>query len=98
MRNIEFVDYTGKYPCLCMGTLTLKIDGKEMSFKGGFHSGGTCYFDEDWDGHVTEGDWEIDFDYPESEWEELNLTDEEKNEITFLFNMNVERGCCGGCL
>ena len=40
MREIEFVSYTGKYPCLCMGTLTLKIDGKEMSFKGGFHSGG----------------------------------------------------------
>ena len=96
MRDIEFVSYTGKYPCLCMGTLTLKIDGKEMSFKGGFHSGGTCYFDGDWDEHVTEGNWEIDFDYPE--WEELNLTDEEKEEITFLFNVNVEHGCCGGCL
>lgn len=79
-----------------MGTLTLKIDGKEMSFKGGFCSGGTCFFDEDWGEHVTEGDWEIDFDY--HHWEELNLTDEEKEEITFLFNENVECGCCGGCL
>lgn len=96
MRNIEFVSYTGAYPCLCIGTLTLKIDGKEMSFKGAFHSGGTCYFDEDWNDHVTEGKWEIDFDYPE--WEELNLTPEEKKEITFLFNANVEWGCCGGCL
>lgn len=96
MREIEFVNYTGEYPCLCMGTLTLKIDGKEMSFEDGFHSGGTCWFDEDCDAHVTEGDWEIDFDYPE--WEELNLTDEEKKKITFLFNANVEWGCCGGCL
>lgn len=87
MREIEFVSYTGEYPCLCIGTLTLKIDGKEMSFKGEFHSGGTCYFDEDWDEHVTEGDWEA-----------LNLTDEEKEEITLLFNVNVEHGCCGGCL
>lgn len=78
-----------------MGTLTLKIDGKEMSFKGEFCSGGSC-FDEDWDEHVTEGDWEIDFDY--HHWEELNLTPEEKEEITFLFNVNVEHGCCGGCL
>lgn len=96
MREIEFVSYTGKYPCLCMGTLTLKIDGKEMSFKGEFYSGGNCYFDEDWDEHVTEGEWEIDFDYPE--WEALNLTDEEKQYIVRLFDMNVERGCCGGCL
>ena len=96
MRNIEFVNYTGEYPCLCMGTLTLKIDGKEMSFNDGFHSGGTCYFDDDWGGHVTPGAWTIDFDY--SEWEKLNLTPKEKAYITFLFNMNVERGCCGGCL
>lgn len=96
MRNIEFVSYTGEYPCLCVGTLTLKIDGKEMSFRGGFHSGGHCYFDEDWNGHVTEGEWEIDFDYPE--WEALNLTDEEKQYIVRLFDMNVEHGCCGGCL
>lgn len=96
MRNIEFISYTGAYPCLCMGTLTLKIDGQEMSFKGGFHSGGTCFFDADWDDHVTEGEWEIDFDSPE--WEELNLTDEEKEEITSIFNVCVEHGCCGGCL
>ena len=96
MRNIEFVSYTGEYPCLCMGTLTLKIDGKEMSFKGGFHSGGTCYFDANWNVIDYKEDWEIDFDYPE--WEELNLTDEEKEEITTLFNYNVESGCCGGCL
>lgn len=96
MREIEFVSYTGKYPCLCVGTLTLKIDGKEMSFSGEFCSGGSCYFDGDWDEHVTEGDWEIDFDY--GDWEELNLTPEEKEEITFLFNENVEHGCCGGCL
>jgi hypothetical protein len=30
--NIEFVSYNGKYPNLCSGKLTVKIDGKEVSF------------------------------------------------------------------
>lgn len=30
--KIEFVSYDGKYPCLCMGTLKVKIDGKEIIF------------------------------------------------------------------
>lgn len=96
MRSIEFISYTGAYPCLCMGTLTLKIDGKKMSFSSGFCSTGTCYFDADWEEHVTEGEWKIDFDTPE--WKELNLTDIEKEEITSIFNESVEHGCCGGCL
>ena len=25
---VKFVSYTGKYPCLCMGVLTLIIDNK----------------------------------------------------------------------
>lgn len=31
---IEFVEYTGKYPNLCHGTLALKVDGKEYVFNG----------------------------------------------------------------
>ena len=29
MPTIEFVNYTGEWPCLCSGTLTIKVDGKE---------------------------------------------------------------------
>ena len=29
---IEFVSYTGEYPTLCHGVLTVKIDGKEYKF------------------------------------------------------------------
>lgn len=32
--KIEFVEYTGKYPCLCSGILVLNIDGKEYVFGG----------------------------------------------------------------
>ena len=28
MPTIEFVSYTGEWPCLCSGTLTIKVDGK----------------------------------------------------------------------
>lgn len=96
MRNIEFVSYDGKWPCLCLGTLVLEIDGVEHSLKGGLCSGGTCWIDYDYDAHVTEGEWDINFDY--EDWLALNLTDEEKQYIVCLFNENVENGCCGGCI
>lgn len=96
MRNIKFIRYDGKWPCLCFGTLVLEIDNIVYFLKGGFCSGGTCWIDESFEEHVTEGDWDINFDY--ECWESLNLTDEEKQYIVHLFNENVERGCCGGCL
>ena len=30
--DIEFVSYSGDYPCLCYGTLILKVNGKNMKF------------------------------------------------------------------
>lgn len=44
--KIEFIDYNGSYPCLCMGTLKLRIDGKEVVFSD---SGEYCECDEDED-------------------------------------------------
>ena len=41
--NIEFIDYDGSYPCLCMGTLKVKINGKEIIFSD---SGEYCRYDE----------------------------------------------------
>lgn len=94
VRDIEFVSYDGKWPCLCMGTLTLKIDGKKVQMKGGLCSGGTCCcgFDGD-DDVVTEGDWTVDFDqFP------IKLNELEQQIVTRLVNENIEHGCCGGCL
>ena len=31
-HNVEFISYDGEYPCLCMGTLLVKIDGKQYAF------------------------------------------------------------------
>ena len=46
---VEFVSYDGKYPCLCMGTLTIKVDGKEYRFNHAMISGGCIQRSEDWD-------------------------------------------------
>ena len=95
---VEFVSYTGEYPALCCGTLTLKIDNEIMTFglEGEFfsfwESGGMVYFDEDWNGIVETYKWELD---------ENSLPDKLKpyaQEMIDVFNKNVPWGCCGGCL
>lgn len=109
MRNmaIKFVSYTGEYPCLCFGVLTLLIDGKETTFGDPDHrhgiaydhrpfweSGGTVYLNDNDDGeyYVTEGDWTVNKKYlPEF----LHPYAEELAEI---MNKNVPHGHCGGCL
>lgn len=103
--HVEFVSYTGEYPCLCSGTLRLLIDDEEVifghdaccdslpeSYPKFWSSGGEAYFETGWDPVVTSGEWEID-DY--------KLPDQYRQyaaEIDEVFNANVPYGCCGGCL
>ena len=88
---VEFVSYNGKYPCLCMGVLTIKVNGKPYSFNHAMISGGRICRNEDWDMWAEQGDWSVDLDeHPELE--------PYKEEITQLVNENVEYGCCGGCI
>lgn len=99
--KVEFVSYSGKWPCLCMGELTLKIDDKIVTFGSlseqkkdywiEIISGGSCGFTDNsyTDSFITEGEWDI------------ILPDEFKSiekEVKKLFNENVPYGCCGGCL
>lgn len=87
---IEFVSYDGKYPSLCDGTLVLRIDGKEVVFpEFCMKSGGSVWFDDDWDDHVECGEWSVAV--PE-EYAELAV------EIEKCVNENVPCGCCGGCV
>lgn len=37
-KHVNFVSYTGEWPNLCSGVLTLEIDGKEITFGYGFNS------------------------------------------------------------
>lgn len=87
---VKFVNYTGKYPNLCSGILTLEIDNKIVVFpEYCMCSGGSAWFDKDWNEHIEEGDWSIDIPQEYLQY---------KEEILEVVNENVPKGCCGGCL
>ena len=90
MKDIEFVSYNGKYPNLCSGVLTLRVDGKIRQFDWCLISGGYCDVYEDL---CKIGEWDIKDDVFS------DFTKNEKELIRVLVNKNVEqKGCCGGCL
>lgn len=86
---VEFVSYDGKWPCLCGGTLTVRIDGEEVAFPHCLRSGGYAGFDADWEEVVTDGPWAVRLP---DEYRELEA------EVAKLANANVPWGCCGGCI
>lgn len=96
--KIKFVDYTGKWPNLCSGKLTLDIERRIITF--GYEtgcdfpkfwsSGGCCYFRPE--EVVEKGDWEVDKDELPDELKEYS------EQIKKILNENIPKGCCGGCL
>jgi hypothetical protein len=95
---VEFIEYTGGYPALCCGELTVKIDGKAVKFGGDGYksfwaSGGSCSFGGDWSDEIIEHDkWRL---------MEQNLPKKYKKyaqELIDCFNQHVPQGCCGGCI
>lgn len=99
--HVEFVSYTGDYPHLCGGTLTLKIDGEEYKFGNSlaeptnhpkfWKTDGSCGFSGH-NSYIGHDEWIID---PEMLPEEIRCY---ADKIAEIFNKNVEHGCCGGCL
>ncbi len=104
--HVKFISYTGKYPCLCYGILTLEIDGRKCVFGhdytklkiGGFKDG---HYDTFWDSggdvdyktnKITKGEWQIRVEELPEYYKEY------AEEIDRVFNENVPYGCCGGCL
>lgn len=100
-NHVKFVSYTGSYPNLCSGILTLEIDGNEYKFghsiykepQGEFHgfwsSGGGIQpnYDGTW-----QGEWKIDVNRLPEQFRKYAV------EIDEVFNDNVPWGCCGGCI
>lgn len=102
-KHVEFISYTGKYPNLCGGELTLKIDDEEVKFgitidaKTGekiediypifWSSGGGI--DKNYCAYQEE--WIIDASELPEEYRKY------AREIDEVFNTNVRHGCCGGC-
>ena len=89
MKDIEFVSYNGKYPNLCSGVLTLRVDGQIRQFDWCLISGGYCDVYEDL---CKIGEWDI------KDGVFSDFTENEKELIRQLVNQNVRPGCCGGCL
>ena len=100
MADIKFINYDGRCPNLCSGTLTLQVKDKVYEFgydkryEPFWESGGSCGFrGGDYDNeYVIKEKWVIDSaDLPEELQQYVDI-------ITELFNENVPFGCCGGCL
>lgn len=100
-KHVNFVSYTGSYPNLCSGVLTLEIDGKEITFGYGFNSKDKQTYDPFWisggglmpnyEG-AWQGKWQIDVERIPEQFRKYAA------EIDQVFNDNVEWGCCGGCI
>lgn len=97
--HVKFVSYTGKYPNLCMGELTLEVNGIEYKFMPYGYDNKTSYpsFWETGGGVTTEydcyqGEWIIVYEKLPEELKKYAA------EIDWVFNENVEYGCCGGCI
>ena len=94
-KHVKFISYTGKYPNLCSGTLTLEIDGEKATFgrdgqyKEFWESGGYVNWKDD---IVATDEWEIDIEKLPKQYKKY------AREIDRVFNANVEHGCCGGCI
>lgn len=105
-ENIEFVSYTGSYPNLCRGVLTLKIDGEEVKFgheSKDFDWKNNKYKDNNYSSFWRSGGG-LDSEYCayQSEWliDVSELPEQYRKyarEINEIFNESVPFGCCGGC-
>lgn len=109
-EHVEFISYTGRYPNLCSGVLTLKIDGEICHFGhelDSYNYNEDKYDDDNYDKFWCSGgkvsfSGEYGYDVSEGEWEiDVNELPEKfrkyASEIDYTFNANVEHGCCGGC-
>lgn len=90
--EMEFISYTGRYPTLCSGALTIRVGDEYYHLDHILRSGGSIHDPVTGDYDAVEGDWFINTeDLPE----ELQPF---VDDITALVNENVEHGCCGGCI
>ena len=103
---VEFISYTGKYPNLCSGVLTLKIDNEVVKFGHELKNYNweiDKYNDSNYDKFWVSGGGIRNWCPYQNEWV-INVEDiPEKyhkyaTEIDYVFNENVPHGCCGGCV
>lgn len=112
-RHNVVANWSGNYPCLCIGTWTLTIDGKDYTdhipreiVNEPMYTFGTYskwYFDDEWQEEFEDyedGLSSVDWIAANDEWLST-ITDDYnlKSRIYFAFNENDFRyGSCGGCI
>lgn len=93
-EHVKFISYTGRYPNLCRGILTLEIDGEKVRFGSGekytdfWRSGGGISRSY----NAYSGEWDINISELPEQYQKYAI------EIDKVFNANVPHGCCGGCI
>lgn len=86
------IEYDGKFPNLCAGTLVVTVAGRRWSFPSYcLSSGGSVWFDGEWSEHVESGTWSIN-DWPDG------FPSEHKEAVEDAVNAEIPHGCCGGCI
>lgn len=94
IREIEIVSYSGEYPNLCSGLLTVRMDGRIFTFGGHpLVSGGSVDWQTD---ELNKGAWT--FTPRKSDILAAGISDEDIAKIERMVNENVQLGCCGGCI
>ena len=89
--NIK-IEYDGKYPSLCSGSLVVKIDGKRWAFPAYcLISHRDTWLDNYGEEHISRGKWSIE-KWPAGFPENLKVIVEQE------VNEELPYGCCGGCL
>ncbi len=105
-EHVEFISYTGRYPNLCRGALTLKIDGEKVTFGYDYFNPNAYDHEPFWKSggevgssgsdcnnlYASEGEWIIDVKKIPIQYRKY------AREIDTVFNENIEHGCCGGCI
>lgn len=97
---VKFIKFErGHYKHLCVGSLTLEIDGKIVRFGDDIDdhydrfwiSGGDTYTDDRGNVFVYKGPWHTKDELLPEEYRQY------KDEILKVINDNMRWGCCGAC-
>lgn len=88
---MKFISYTGGFPNLCSGILTVEINGKKYRIKNGLVTTGSISF-KNGDESIAKGEWRI-----KKEKVPVKIRSYFA-EIEKLANENIPFGCCGGCV
>lgn len=100
MNHIKFVSYTGAWPSLCAGIMTLIIDGETVTF-GPSTSVEKPMYDRFWrsggytnwaTNEVVERGWCVCADELPEQYRAY------ADEIQEVMDSNIPHGCCGGCI